>query len=299
MSEEDFIIWVFCWVEDNLHIVLNGARLRSRGFPPKLSDAEVITMEVVGEFLGLATDQGILQYFRRHWLDWFPDLGSRSNFAKQASNLWVVKQKLQEALAIRLGATERPVHIIDGFPMPVCGFKRARGSAIFKCQADYGFCASKGETYYGFKGHLMIDEIGVVTGFTLTPANVSERDAAWDLIDPISGWLLGDKGYLGVEFTQEMRRHGVEMITPMRSNMDDPVPKETRNLLNSKRRLIETVIGQLAGQFSIEKCWARDMWHLSNRLARKNLSHTLGILVNIKQGKNEHEWLQLANIIQC
>ncbi|MBD1229704.1 transposase, partial [Xenorhabdus griffiniae] len=112
---------------------------------------------------------------------------------------------------------------------------------------------------------------GIVTGFTLTPASVSEREAAGDLVAPITGYLLGDKGYLGTEFKQEMKREDVEMITPVRANMDDPVPKETRKCLNAKRRLIETVIGQLAGQFAIEKCWARDMWHLSNRIARKLL----------------------------
>ncbi len=138
----------------------------------------------------------------------------------------------------------------------------------------------------------MIDEIGVVTGFTLTPANVSERKASWDVVGPIKGYLLGDKGYLGVEFKQEMNKSGIEIITPVRANMDDPVPKETRKCINAKRRLIETVIGQLAGQFAIEKCWARDLWHLSNRIARKLLSHTLGIFAHFKQGKRQRDWLQ-------
>nr|WP_254361286.1 hypothetical protein [Photorhabdus heterorhabditis] len=40
MSLQDFIIWVFCWVEDNLTELLQGMRLRSRGILPKLSDAE-------------------------------------------------------------------------------------------------------------------------------------------------------------------------------------------------------------------------------------------------------------------
>ncbi|WP_338882223.1 IS982 family transposase [Xenorhabdus sp. TH1] len=297
MSQQDFIIWVFCWVDDNLTALQQSSRFRSRGYPPKLSDAEAITMEVVGEFLGFSTDKGIWTYFRDHWCEWFPGLGSRANFAKQVANLWAVKQKLQEKLARLLGAFDRPVHIVDGFPLPICGFKRAKGSASFKGQADYGYCAAKNETYYGFKGHLMIDEIGVVTGFTLTPANVSEREAVWDLTSPIKGCLLGDKGYLGFEFQEEMKQSGIEMIAPVRANMDDPVPRETRKRINAKRRLIETVIGQLAGQFAIEKCWARDLWHLSNRIARKLLSHTLGIFANFKQGKSQRDWLQQAHVI--
>ncbi|WP_228860092.1 IS982 family transposase [Xenorhabdus sp. PB61.4] len=293
------MIWVFCWVDDNLTQLQQGMRFRSRGYLPKLSDAEAITMEVVGEFLGFSTDKGIWTYFNDHRREWFPGLGSRANFAKQISNLWAVKQQLQEKLARLLGALDRPVHIIDGFPLPVCGFKRAKGCANFKGQADYGYCAAKNETYYGFKGHLMIDEIGVVTGFTLTPANVSEREASWDVIGSIKGCLLGDKGYLCFEFKQEMKVEGIEMITPVRANMDDPLPRKTRRVINAKRRLIETVIGQLAGQFAIEKCWARDLWHLSNRIARKFLSHTLGIFANFQQGKSQRDWLQQANVIGC
>jgi len=32
------------------------------------------------------------------------------------------------------------------------------------------------------------------------------------------------------------------------------------------RRLIETVIGQLARRFHFEKIWARNMWHLMSRI---------------------------------
>ena len=50
MPLEDFIITVFCWVDEHLNALLGDHRLRSRGFAPKLNDSEVITMEVVGEF---------------------------------------------------------------------------------------------------------------------------------------------------------------------------------------------------------------------------------------------------------
>ena len=101
MPLEDFIITVFCWVEERLESLLGQDRLRQRGFAPKLADSEVLTMEVVGEFLGLDTDVGIWSYFGRHWRSWFPALGSRTTFAQQAANLWVVKQRLYQQLLIR------------------------------------------------------------------------------------------------------------------------------------------------------------------------------------------------------
>jgi len=73
-----FLIAVYCFVDD----WLKGKRLR--GPQPKLSDSEVLTMEIVGEFLGLDTDKAIYQYFRRHWSDWFPALRMihRTTFAR-------------------------------------------------------------------------------------------------------------------------------------------------------------------------------------------------------------------------
>ena len=48
MPLEDFIIAVLCCVEDMWHESPAPSRLRQRGFAPKLSDSEVLTMEIVG-----------------------------------------------------------------------------------------------------------------------------------------------------------------------------------------------------------------------------------------------------------
>lgn len=87
ISLENFIITVFCLVEENYESAIKGQKLRSRGFKPKLTDSEVITMEIIGEFLGIDTDKGLWLYFKSHWQTWFSPLSSRSNFVKQASNL--------------------------------------------------------------------------------------------------------------------------------------------------------------------------------------------------------------------
>lgn len=62
MPVEDFIIYVYCCVDDIYQTLVNQP-LRSRGFMPKLSDSEVITMEIVGEFMGKDQDKGIWRYF--------------------------------------------------------------------------------------------------------------------------------------------------------------------------------------------------------------------------------------------
>ena len=96
MSIVEFIITVFVWVDDSLKALFGGCTpWRRRGPRPALSESEVLTMEIVGEFLGYDTDEGIYTYFRWHWLDLFPALAGvhRSEFVRQAARLLWVKER--------------------------------------------------------------------------------------------------------------------------------------------------------------------------------------------------------------
>jgi hypothetical protein len=93
-------------------------------------------MEVVGEFLGLDTDEYIGQYFRQHWPSWFPHWGSRTPFAQQAAHLWAVKQGLHRRLVIDLGAAADPIRIVEGCPLPLCVLTRAPRCRWFSGEAD-------------------------------------------------------------------------------------------------------------------------------------------------------------------
>ncbi len=60
MDLDSFIITVFCLVRlRRTKEILQGRRLRRRGPDPTMADSEVLTVEVVGEYLGLCQDQAI------------------------------------------------------------------------------------------------------------------------------------------------------------------------------------------------------------------------------------------------
>ena len=149
MLREEFIIEVYVLISDWFEKL--PFNLRKRGPRPALSDEEVLTMETVGEFLGMDQDKAIHSYFKYHWNHFFPSIGDRTAFLRQSANLWNVKRMLQQFLATKLGAFEDDCHIVDGFPMPLCNFRRAYFSKLFKGEANYGHCASKNQTYYGLK----------------------------------------------------------------------------------------------------------------------------------------------------
>jgi hypothetical protein len=294
MPVEDFIIIVYCCVADN-YAALLSSRLRSRGFETKLSDEEVITMEIVGEFMGKDQDKSLWRYFRNHWHDWFPHLGSRANFAKQSANLCLLKEQIMKRLARQMGSYDDSIHIIDGFPMPVCQLTRAAKSRCFRGEAGYSYCASKKDKYYGFEGHLLIDSRGVICGCTFADASLDERDVVYELTADIKGLLIGDKGYIRPLLREELKWQDIDLQTPLRKNMKDSRDKTFVKQLMSARRLVETVIGQLSERFHIEKMRARDLWHAQNRFIRKLLAHTVGVFLNHCFGR---QLLQFEALVQ-
>lgn len=66
MDRDDFIITVYCLVCEQYQELKARYPIRRGGFAPALSDGEVITMEICGEFFKLATDKDLYAYFRKH-----------------------------------------------------------------------------------------------------------------------------------------------------------------------------------------------------------------------------------------
>ncbi len=74
MSLDDDIISRFCLIDAALLPLTSGKRLRQDGPQPKMSDNEVITIEVGGISLGLTRDKALFEHFRRHSRPVFPAL---------------------------------------------------------------------------------------------------------------------------------------------------------------------------------------------------------------------------------
>lgn len=139
MDLDDFMITVFCLLDEAIPRVLDGERLRQRGPEPTLADSEVLTMEVVGEYLGLAQDSALFAYFRQHYAHFFPALRRlhRTTWVRQAANLWRLKERLWQGVLERIPHDPR-LAIIDSFPVPVCQFARAYRCHRFRGEAAFG-----------------------------------------------------------------------------------------------------------------------------------------------------------------
>jgi hypothetical protein len=193
-----------------------------------------------------------------------------------------VKQRIQDKVSEVEGYDN--IHLIDGFPIPVCHYGRAYRHKNYQDLAAFSYCAAKQEKYYGFEGHLLVTLSGMIKGFTIAPANVDEREVAPDITSHIHGLLGADKGYISPKLAQYYETQGIDLQTPLRRNMKDDRSKPVVRRLMKSRRIVETVISQLSERFNIQKVRAKDLWHLSHRLIRKILSHNLCFVLNKQLG---------------
>lgn len=184
--------------------------------------------------------------------------------------------------------------LVDSFPLPACLFARAYRCRRFKGEAAFGKDTLLKQTFYGFRMHARVCWPGVITRISVAPANAHElRVLPEEIAEGTSGVLLGDRNYHSPKTKEDLARTGVELLAPYSSKKRDPAPRKSA-FLSRLRYRIDTVFSQLVGRYSVKRVWARDLWHLTSRLLRKVLSHTLAFLLNHRVGNQP---LQLAKLL--
>lgn len=286
MSRDYFIIMVYCLVCEHYQVITAQTPIRRRGFPPALTDEEVITMEICGEYFGLYEDEDIHEYFCAHYQHFFPNLRERTGFVRQAANLWMVKAMIQQRLTQVSGQAADDVQIIDTLPLPVCTYTRSQRDRCFKPEADYGYCAAKDLHYYGFKLGLRISRVGMIIHYPLLPARPHDSRLLDDLIAGFEGVVPADKGFVD-GFRQEnlARKRHIELVVPARKNMETKPPVSIIKTCSRWRKLVETVGSHLTEHYHVTETRTRDLWHYQHRLIRKVLSHTVCVFINLQLGR--------------
>ena len=296
MDLDDFIITAFCIIDDTMNDILRHRRLRQRGPKPSLSDSEVLTIEVVGEYLRLHQDKAIFDYFCRHYSHFFPALKTlhRTTFVRQAANLCAVKELVWQGILAQI-SLDSEFHIIDSIPLPACRFARAYRCQRFKGEAAFGYDSLARQTFYGFRLHALVAWPGVIVGFSVAPANIHDTAIAPELTSGRLGTVLGDRNYWSPRLTEELATQKIDLVAHFKSAKHDPAPKTSAFLARFRYR-IETVFSQLVDRYHIKRVGTKDLWHLNSRLLRKALSHTIALMLNQDQGNPP---LQISKLLSC
>ncbi len=255
------------------------------------SDSEVITLTLVAEVVGLDDETVFLDYVARNHRALFPLLPDRSRYNRRRRALGeavnTIRRRLLGWLLTLLPADERPLCVLDSLPVPVVGFHHALGRHRWSGWATYGYNATKKQTIYGFKLHLLTTADGIITDFALAPAHFTDGTFTDQLLrDKAELLVLGDKAYINALLQDELNEmHGVKLLTPHRDNQRQHLPEALTRLVSHFRQMIETINSQLAGQFNVETNKVKCLSGLIARVHAKLAAHTLGLYLNVITGQ--------------
>lgn len=130
------------------------------------------------------------QYVRVHLQAEFPQLVSYGRFVELMTRAAVPLLAYMKARCM----PSTGIAYIDATSIQVCHNRRIPRHRVFENIAQRGK-TSMG-WFYGFKLHLIVTERGDIVNFAITPGNVDDRQPVPRLVEQVTGWLFGDKGYI-------------------------------------------------------------------------------------------------------
>jgi len=292
---EEFCIWVFVIVDDIWKTV--EPFCKRPGPKPECSDSELIAMTLIGECRGWHLETEMLSCWKEY-TSLFPRIPSQSRYNRRRRNLMQPINMVRQLMLRSIDLSQDRQCIIDSLPIPALQFHLVPGSSgdWQAYGATYGKAITKKQTIFGYRLHLLVTMSGLIMDFELTPANCTDMEAGFELLSEHTDLeVLGDKAYISADKAAElMKNNRIALRTIPRSNHKIQMSAYYQHLHNAIRQLIETVNGQLAGQFEIEKNFAHSFWGLCARLYSKLTAHTLCIFINRLLGNPD--FLQIKSL---
>ena len=227
------------------------------------------------------SERGFWRFAGQRLRHLFPRLVDQSEFNRRRRSLYPALAAIQRAVAERLGADLERERLLDTKPVAVMVLKIHDDRGLtFDGRAAVGWCQTNRQWYYCFKLVLALTLDGAIVRYDLVPANVDDRDAAAEVLEPGCRYWA-DKGFFGRECQREWVEadRAIVRAEPPRSTAA-AWPRAFAYLAHRIRQLIEVVHAQLQGQFAIERTLAKTLWGLVARVQAKLTAHTLGVYLN-------------------
>ena len=260
------------------------------GIPPKLSDAELLTLAVMQALLGFTSEARWLRYAGRHLRHLFPYLPGQSGYNKRLRRTAGLLGHLIRVVARDTALWSDDVWVVDSTPVE-CGRSRqtAKRSALAGW-AQYGYCASHSRWFWGLRLHLVCTLHGLPVAVALTGAKADERQVLLDLLAVEQQLvaarpgqvLIADRNYYGREFEQLLGELGVRLLRPARKGEAE---RPGAALFKPLRQLIESVNQSFKGQLDLERHGGRTGVGVAVRVLQRILALTAAIWHNDKTGQ--------------
>lgn len=151
------------------------------------------------------------------------------------------------------------ISFVDSTILTVCHARRINSHRVFRKIARRGKTSTG--WFYGFKLHLVINDIGEILAYMLTAGNVDDRSPVPKMSVGIFGKLFGDKGYISQELFFKLYEKGLQIVTRLKKNMKNNLMDLVDKVLLRSRGVIESVNNKLKADCQIEHHRHRSPWN--------------------------------------
>lgn len=195
MDLDTFLTTLYVVIDD--WYKAEGAALMRRRVraPAQMSDSEVLTVAVAGQFqagVPWRSERGVVRYMQKHGRGWFPRMVGRSAFNERVRQLWTALVRLQQVLAAWLSDKRVTYEMVDVLPLRACSLAQADAASHWLWWSRLGRGGTQGEWFFGEQWLVASLPNGAITGWLLGPANVDDRWLLQALVSARHGRLQLD-----------------------------------------------------------------------------------------------------------
>ena len=260
-------------------------RSRSGATPPKLSDAELVTLAVIQVLLRFDTEARFLRYAHAHLGPWFPYLPARAGYNKRLRRSAGLLQHVIRWLARDSPSWWDDLWLVDSTPVE-CGRSRQTAQrSDLGGWAEYGYCASHSRYFWGLRLHLVATPSGLPITFALAGAKADERDICLHMLAHAQiarqgQTLMADKGYKSGPFEEGLKTAGISLIRPATKQKHHGRANSSSKRSVDTVETIESVYDTLKDQLGLERHGGRTRTGVAVRVLQRILALTAVIWHN-------------------
>ncbi|MFJ8213205.1 IS982 family transposase [Streptomyces sp. NPDC096033] len=265
------------------------AGTRRTGCPPRLTDAELLTLAVMQAVLGFVSEARWLRFARTHLAAEFPYLPEQSGYNKRLRAANTLLSRFIRTLARDTDLWHDDVWIVDSTPVECARSRPTVKRSDLAGWAAYSYCPSHSRFFWGLRLHLICTPGGLPIAWALANPKTDEREVLAGMLTQDADLLathpgqtvIGDKGYVSKHLDAFMAEHGLTLLRPSYRNKK---PRPGEHLLKPIRQLIESVNDTLKGQLDLERHGARTSAGVLARVGQRVLALTAAIWHNRATG---------------
>jgi hypothetical protein len=258
------------------------------GIPPRLSDAELVTLAVLQALLGFTSESRWLRHARAHLGHLFPYLPQQPGYNKRLRAAAPLIRCCARALAASTSLWSDDVWVVDSTPVECARSRETVKRSDLAGWAQYGYCASHSRWFWGLRLHLVTTLHGLPVAFALTGAKADERQVLLDILADETlparpgQLLIGDKNYYGRDFEAALAAASLALLRPARQGEPD---RAGARYLKPLRQVIESVNDTLKGQLDLERHGGHTPAGVTVRVLQRILALTAAIWHNDATGQ--------------